>query len=276
MKHNMITAVYLICLVQLIPQKVSAQNETLYAIESLPLEVSASRTVSLSFGANIISVDRGSAELLAQKVKRAENVVLVKAARKDVAATSLTVITADGELHVFDVRYQEQPSSLGLQLITKQHHPSAARISEFIDESQIKNGIQPAQTKEPNMNRGQRISGFSATVDGLYVDGPIMYLRLSLENRSVIDYDVQILRIFTEDKKQVRRSASQREEISIIGRSSEIDQVKASERRTFILAIPKLTFPKSKRLVVRITEQSGARGLSINLRQKDLNRIAPL
>lgn len=275
MKHNILIAVCGLWLMLLISQKVSAQSQ-LYAIEPLPLEVSASRTVSLIFAANVKSVDRGSADLLAQKAKATENVILVKASRKDIAPTSLTVITTDGGLHVFEVRYQEEPSALGLQLLSKQHRPPQARISDSFDEGEIREGIKIAQGKKSNLNRRQQADKFSAKVDGFYVRGPAMFIRLCLENRSAIDYEIETLRIFTEDKKQVKRSSSQQDEITVIGRSGELSQVKASEQSLIVLAIPKLTLPKIKRLCVSIIERNGARTFSINLRRKDLSKIAPL
>jgi len=271
------TAVYLACLIYLLTHfKSIAQNHQLYAVESLPLEVCESRTVSLSFPASVKAVDRGSAELLAKKAPATDNVILVKAARKNIQPTSLTVITADGDLHVFEVRYQEQPSALGLQLISKQGQPPAARISNTIDQNQIRDGINLALGKDPNLNRKQEASGFSATIDGLYVRDAVMYLRLSLENRSMIDYDLETLRLFTTDKRRIKRSASQQEELRMIGISAETRQVKASEQKTLVVAIPKLTLPKNKLLSLLITEQNGARNLSISLKHKHLNRITSL
>lgn len=265
------------CLIHLLTHPTAtAQNQGLYAIESLPLEVSASRTVSISFAARVKAVDRGSAELLAQKAAATDNIVLVKAARKDIGPTSLTIITADGDLHVFEVSYQEEPSALGLQLIPGQHQPPAARISETIEQKQIKEGINLATAAKPNLNRKREASGFSATIDGFYVLGPVMYLRLSLENRSAIDYDLETLRLFTEDTKQIRRLASQRDELCVIGSSGQTRLIKASEQKTLVLAISKMTLPKTKRLAISITERNGARNLSISLKQKHLNKVTPL
>ncbi|MCF0075394.1 conjugative transposon protein TraN [Dyadobacter sp. CY261] len=271
------TAACLCWLIQLLAHsKTSAQNERLYAIEPVPLEVSASRTVSLSFSAPVKSLDRGSADLLAQKAKSTENVVLLKAARPQMQPTSLIVITADGELHTFEVRYQEQPSSLGLHLFASRHQPHAAELSEGIDQSVINEGIGLAVIKKPNLDRRRQAAGFSASIDGYYVKGPVMFLRLKLENRSVIDYRIQTLRVFTTDKKQIKRSASQRDELSVIGSSERTDQVKAGEKKTLVLAIAKLTIPENKRLSIGITEANGARNLAIDLKKKHISRIAPL
>src|SRR5690349_15869235 len=72
------------------------------------LEVSFNKTTSIVFPFSITSVDRGSPDILAQKVNGVENVLQLKAGQKDFKETNLTVITADGKLHHFTVNYAEE------------------------------------------------------------------------------------------------------------------------------------------------------------------------
>lgn len=269
------TAVYIPCLIHLLAQpKAFAQNDRLYAIESLPLEVSAARTVSLSFAAAVKSVDRGSAELLAQKAKGTENVVLIKAAREEMEPTSLLVITADGDLHVFEVRYQQQPSSIGLQIMPSRQQPLAAQMPKTIDQNQIQQALKLAAAQPPNLRRKSLAGDVSLEVDGLYIAGAVMYLRLSLENRSVIDYQIETLRFLASDNKQIRRSASQQDELLPIGGSVATDQIRASEQKTLVVPLAKMTLPESKSLLVQLTEHSGSRHITVRLKAKHLAKIA--
>lgn len=268
-------AVYISCLIHLLTHPTAiAQNQGLYAIESLPIEVSAGRTVSLSFAAAVKSVDRGSAELLAQKAKGTENVVLIKAARQDIQPTSLLVITADGDLHAFEVRYQQQPSSIGLQIMPRRQQPLAAHMPKTIDQNQIQEGLKLATDQPPNLRRKSVAGDVSLAVDGLYIAGAVMYLRLSLENRSVIDYQIETLRFLTSDNKQIRRSASQQDELLPIGRPAAADQIKASEQKTLVVALAKMTLPESKSLIIQLTERSGSRHITVRLKAKHLAKIA--
>ncbi|MGN7890048.1 conjugative transposon protein TraN [Dyadobacter endophyticus] len=275
MHHFIKMAVYISCLIHLLAQpKAFAQNDRLYAIESLPLEVSAARTVSLSFAAAVKSVDRGSAELLAQKAKGTENVVLIKAAREEMEPTSLLVITADGDLHVFEVRYQQQPSSIGLQIMPSRQQPLAAQMPKTIDQNQIQQALKLAADQPPNLRRKSLAGDVSLEVDGLYIAGAVMYLRLSLENRSVIDYQIETLRFLASDNKQIRRSASQQDELLPIGGSVATDQIRASEQKTLVVALAKMTLPESKSLLVQLTEHSGSRHITVRLKAKHLAKIA--
>jgi conjugative transposon TraN protein len=275
-RNKIITGICRLTLIFVFNLGARAQNNSLFAIQTLPIEVSASRTVSLSFPAAVKALDRGSAELLAQKAKGAENVVLLKAARTGTPQTSLIVITADGDLHSFEVFYREEPSAISLQVMPKSHKPQTAQFSGVTGETRIKEGIRLAISKKPNITRRKQAGSFSTTLDGLYVLGPVMYLRLSFENRSVIDYDIETLRLFTAGKKQIKRSASQEEALMVMGMSEEIQQVKASEQTTLVLAIPKMTLPKNRRLSLAVSERNGARQLVITLKSKDLDRVAAL
>lgn len=252
------------------------QSPALYAIEPLPLQVSAERTVSLSFAAAVKNVDRGSAELLAQKAKGVENVVLLRAARSQMQPTSLIVITADGQIHTFEVEYQQRPSCIGLQVMPKQHQPAAARFSNTIDQSQIQESVSLAMDQQSNLNRKAQVGDFSVKVDGLYVSGPVICIRLRMANRSVIDLQIETLRIFASDKKQIKRSASQQQELALIGSSEDSDQIKASEQKTVVVALAKTTLPKSKNLVIQITERGGARHISVPLKARHLSKIAAI
>src|SRR5688500_17986985 len=72
------------------------------------LEISFNKTTSIVFPFGITSVDRGSRNILAQKVNGVENVLQLKAAQKNFPETNLTVITGDGKLHHFTVNYAER------------------------------------------------------------------------------------------------------------------------------------------------------------------------
>ncbi|MGX5857964.1 DUF4138 domain-containing protein [Dyadobacter jiangsuensis] len=266
---------YICCLILLLVCKPAySQNSSLYAIEALPLQVSAESTVSLSFAAAIKTVDRGSAELLAQKANGVENVVLLRAARSGMLPTSLIVITADGELHTFQVEYQQQPACIGLQVMPKKHQPAAARFPDTISQAQISEQVSAAMDQPSNLHRKAAAGGLSVKIDGLYISGGVICIRLKLYNRSVIDYQTESLRVFSCDKRQIKRSASQQQQLELIGSCGEYDLVGASEQKTVVVALAKTTLPKNRILVLELRERGGARHIRLPLRARHLSKIA--
>lgn len=79
------------------------------SIEPYRLEVSYSKTTNIVFPHAIISVDRGSKEILAQKAKGVENILQVKAAKENFTETNMSVVTADGRLNSFLLKYANEP-----------------------------------------------------------------------------------------------------------------------------------------------------------------------
>ncbi|MBK8310909.1 MAG: DUF4138 domain-containing protein [Chitinophagaceae bacterium] len=67
------------------------------------LGITTDKTTSLVFPFAIKHVDRGTQAVLAQQVKEAPTILLVKAAEKDFAETNLSVVTDDGSVYAFTV-----------------------------------------------------------------------------------------------------------------------------------------------------------------------------
>lgn len=277
MRHPIVSTLLIsIALVLVLSLRAFSQSSGIFAIQSLPLEVSATKTVSLSFSAPVKTIDRGTPELLAQKAKGTENVVLLKAAKTDARPTTLIVITTDGELHSFEVNYRDNPSATSFTILSKGQKPVEARISDDFDQVEIAQGLALAIQETPNIFKRQTEQHFSAVLTGLYVQGPIIYLRLIFKNESAIDYDLETLRVFHGDKKGAKRSASQQYDLEIVGKSYQVNQVKAGEMKTTAIAVPKFTLSKNKHLLITVTESDGARHLKIRLKRRDLSRIQPL
>ncbi|MGX5853745.1 conjugative transposon protein TraN [Dyadobacter jiangsuensis] len=263
----------------LLPSLSTAQNGELFANETLPIEISAERTVSIAFPSTIKSVDRGSSDLLVEKARGTENVLLVKWARKGAQPTSLIVVTGDGAVHSFETIYQDSPGSISLRMVrpSGQLMPNfIAQIDATLDERMVEETMHLAEMAQPNLDKRDSNGDFLLDLQGLFVQGPVMLIKLSLSNQSPIDYDIESLRLFISDKKQVKRTASQREEIVLIRSAPSISKVSASEEKTLIIAFPKLTLPNSKRLHVELTEKGGARHVQIQLKSRHLYKVQSL
>src|SRR5688500_15903395 len=74
------------------------------------LAVTDVQTTHILFPCAIRSVDRGSTEVLAQKVKGADHILQVKAATKSFSETNLSVVTVDGRFYPFALYYDACPS----------------------------------------------------------------------------------------------------------------------------------------------------------------------
>ena len=80
------------------------------------LSVSDVQTTTLIFPHDVISVDRGTPDVLTQTLEEVNNLVKVKAAFDGIDYSSLTVITAGSEVYTFRIRYDRYPNTLTYDL----------------------------------------------------------------------------------------------------------------------------------------------------------------
>src|SRR5580658_5431695 len=88
-------------------QPTSRDLPTTTLIPHYRVPVTYNSTTVLVFPAPVRPVDRGDRDVLAQKQPGADNVLKLKAARRNFPPTNLHVFTADGRLFGFDVIYTD-------------------------------------------------------------------------------------------------------------------------------------------------------------------------
>lgn len=256
-----------------------AQQVQLFVNEPLPIEITVNKTVNLVFPFAIKSVDKGSRDVLVQKARGIENVLLVKAARKDFAQTNLTVITSDGQLFSFTVDYADDPLQTNLTLISDPGASSA--IFNLVNEADVQqtaqliaeNRVASVESDLKIMDHGGRAS---LTLNGIYTERDLIFFRFLLSNRSNLSYQVERLRFFIRDKKQVKRAALQERELIPVLTQGDITKVSGKAYSTFVIAISKFTIPDKKYLVIRLTEKDGGRHLNLKVKNKTIVKSKPV
>ena len=76
------------------------------------LAVSDVHTVTLIFPNDVVSVDRGTPDVLTQTLDEVTNIVKVKSASEFMEVSSLTVITSGGMVYTYRVSYDANPTTL--------------------------------------------------------------------------------------------------------------------------------------------------------------------
>lgn len=266
------------CLI-LIAIPVSAQlktkSENLPAIESADLHIGYSKTTSIVFPYAIRSVDRGSHEVLAQKAKGTENILLVKAGQQNFAQTNLSVITADGRLYSFVLNYNEQCPTLNFAIVGK-----AESRSEVLFSSENENQKEIQQYASLALFKKIKISGLKEDrfyiklqVDGIFIHQNVMYFRLLLGNASRINYDIDQLRFFIRDQKKSKRTASQEIEIIPLFVSSNVTTIPDESEVSVVFALSKFTIPEKKYFTIQLIEKNGGRNVELDVKNNELNQI---
>lgn len=257
----------------------AAQNRAMVSPRSLPIDsisIACSKTSSLIFPHGILSVDRGSRQVLAQKAKGVENILQVKAAVACFEPSSLTVVTADGNIHAFIVTYDEDPDALNLRLLDAgklqahltditQNEPLLRQYSNLV--LQDKRDMGGLHTRDYDL---------TLSVESIFVRGELLFFRILVENDSPIDYDLDPLRFFIRDKKTAKRSAVQEVEINPVYHSIPKENIPAGASMHLVYAVPKFTIPEKQLLAVNLLEKGGNRHLEVLVKQRKMDRVFTL
>lgn len=240
-------------------------------IPSSPLEISNQRTTHLIFPFSILSVDRGSTDILVQKAKGVENVLQLKAAKENFCQTNLTVITGDGKLYSFLLKYSADPWPLTLRMIKSVKLDKSDLSVATLSGPESNEALLESKSAEiktiPRTIWGvvDRKFGMAIKLIGLYSRGNTLYVQLSIVNHTHIDYDVDQFRFYIKDKKQGRRTASQESEQVPLNIDGNPSVIKANGSQTIVVALPKFTITDKKRFFIELTEKNGGRNLSLKI-----------
>jgi conjugative transposon TraN protein len=265
-RAGLITGIlYLLALSSLFSQDMNNTGASVMA--PYPLCVGYDKTTNLIFPYTIISVDRGSKNILAQKAKNVENILQVKAGKKGFEETNLTVITADGKFYSFLLNYAENPSVLNLDFNTPKPSKQDAFFSpEVFNEKELREYSKAAAVEKKKI-RGikDKAFGICFRLNGLFIHDRVMYYRIKVENQSNIRYDIGQVRFFICDRQKAKRTAVQEIEITPLYVHNDTQTVKGQSEHVFVFALSKFTIPDKKYLSIQLMEKNGGRHLDLKV-----------
>lgn len=247
-------------------------------IEPFPLAITDTKTTTLVFPFAIKSVDRGSQQLLAQQAKGVANVLQIKATRKDMEETNLTVITADGTLYAYLIRYTPHPPVLTLHYPDSGHRTAAVFFAPATaNEADMKAVVKKiAGMKRMRSGTKDKHAGISLRLEGLYVHKDVVYYRIQMQNRTFLEYTLEQCRFFIRDRQQSKRTAWQEQEITPLFIPNDTTVIKGQSGRQMVFALPKHTLPDQKYLAMEVTEKNGGRHLGLRIKNRTMIRAIPI
>ncbi|MDQ8013181.1 MAG: conjugative transposon protein TraN [Flavobacterium nitrogenifigens] len=242
------------------------------------LQIGYSKTTSIVFPYPIKSIDKGSADVLVQKAKEVENVLLVKAARQYFFQTNLTVVTSDAKLYVFVLNYDEDCPDLNIKA-----ENAAAASKEVLFASGNENQKKIEQSAWLALSKKIKAGGVKKSkfqikleVSGIFIHEDVLYLRVALENKSKINYDIDQLRFFIRDQRKSKRTASQEIEIQPLYCTSSSAVIPDKSEVVKVFALEKFTIPENKLLTIQMLEKNGGRHLEVNIKKNLADKVIPL
>lgn len=241
------------------------------------LEITFNKTSSLVFQSTITSVDRGSRDILAQKAKGVENVLQLKAARQNFPETNLTVITADGQLHLFTVNYSSDPTTMSFTVREDDQENSDLIFQSAMTESDLdKYCAQIIDQKRFRTIKRESKHKISLVLNGVYITNDIILYHFTIKNKSNINYDVDFLRFFIEDRSRLKRTASQEIDVKPLYVFGDDKRIIANSVGNVVFALNKFTIPDARHLMIELYEENGGRNLNLAIGNRTIVNARPV
>ena len=250
------------------------------------LEVTFDKTSHVIFPAAIAYVDLGSANIIAGKSDGAENVIRVKAAKRDFKGeTNMSVITEDGAYYSFNVKYACEPRILNVEMADFIHDGEAVNrpnnsmniyLKELGNDSPMLVRLIMKSIWNENKRRvkhiGSKSFGIQFLLKGIYTHNGLLYFHTEVKNSSNVPFDVDYIIWKIVDKKVAKRTAIQEQVIQPLRTQNFVMNIKGKSSERTVWTMEKFTIPDDKRLVVELAEKNGGRHQTFIIENTDLVR----
>lgn len=235
------------------------------------LEVAWDKTTVLIFDSQIQSVDRGSRMLLGQQDEQALNLLKLKAGSRDLPSTTLHVLTADGQIHEFQVQYSENPSKTTWDLRSKEIGKSVLISKYGLDQAGLENlAIGLADEKTKTLKKSYRYA-VEMSLKGIYYQDGLLFFDLRLANYSAIPFEISGPEFRIVDSKGKNQSTQREQKINPWLSSIQKPVVRHMDQEGMMLfAFPAFTIANNKKLLIQLSETQGDRELQLRIRGRKL------
>lgn len=242
------------------------------------VQIGYSKTTSIVFSYPIKSIDKGSDEVLVQKAKGVENILLIKAAKQCFIQTNLTVVTSDARLYVFVLNYDDDCPDLNVKAVN-----SIAASKDVLFSLESENQKKIEQCASLALSKKNKIGGYNKSkyqirleLNGIFIYQDVLYLRVVFENKSKINYDIDQFRFFIRDQKKSKRTASQEIEIEPLYQTTSSAVIPYKSEVIKVYALEKFTIPENKYLTLQLIEKSGGRHLELDISSNLTDKVFPI
>ena len=243
-----------------------AQSQTLAApdtIAAYPLQITTRYTTNILFPSAIFRVDLGTEDVLAKKMDKTENVLLLKANRKGMEPTNVSVYLADGKFYSFAVTYGDSLASYNYSFSAPASRAQYTGILTNTDH------LDADAATIATLHARDHLSTSSGRVhlrlNGIFLKDNLLWLNLRARNASPIDFQPAVLHFSIRDRKRLRRTATQSIDLSPVYIPAD-SALSADHATSLIAALKPFTLSRDKQLVVEWREAGDGRRVRLTIR----------
>ena len=236
------------------------------------LPVTGRKMTNVIFPVDIAAGVRVSREVLVQKVRGVENVIELKALKRDFAPTSLAVYGKDGRLYSFVLHYVEDTTVLDFRVVADEMGRFPVRLSDLpVSPQQLRADGRILAEQRGFLHRRAVGDGLCLRLKGTYLRDSLLWLSLEVQEHTAMGFQIGTVRVWSEDRKKIRRTASQAVEVSPVYTGGS-GPVAGFGRRVLTVALRPMVIGKGRRLVVEVSDESGDRQVRVKVKRRMLLR----
>ena len=248
------------------------------------VQVTFAKTVHIIFPSAVRYVDLGSNWIIAGKADGAENVIRVKATTEGFPGeTNFSVICEDGSFYSFNARYAHEPEMLNIEMKDFLENGDTTDFShtrmniyfrELGNESPllVKLIMQSIYKEDRREIRhlGCKRFGVQFLLKSVHSHNGLFYFHTETRNRSNVAFRTDFIRFKIVDKKVPKRTAIQERVIDPVRSYNEVLVTEGKSDVRTVYAVPQVTIPDDKLLVIELFEKDGGRHQTIRVENADL------
>ncbi|HLZ88101.1 MAG TPA: DUF4138 domain-containing protein [Puia sp.] len=245
----------------------------LEGMTSRVLPVTGRKMTNVIFPVDIAAGVRVSRDVLVQKVRGVENVIELKALKRDFQPTSLAVYGKDGRLYSFVLHYVEDTTVLDYRIVPDggAAEPKVRLAGWRVEPERLRKDARMLAKRRGSLHQKANGDGLRLVLKGVNLRDSLLWLSLELEDRTAMGCGPGDLRIYAEDRKRVNRTASQEVEISPVYAEG-IAALPGLGRQATAVGLRPFVIGRGKRLVVTYSDEADDRQVVLKVKRKWLLR----
>lgn len=240
--------------------------------------VNENMAVNLIFPFAIKRAQWVSSNIAVQQFKGVDNILLVKANKKDFPLTNISVVTTDEQFYSFVIGYAANISALNLEYkISADGRISPPIPTAAANEAEVKMLAEKAMKEKVGFRKiSKKKNGLEFSLQAIFINKNTMFYRLLVTNSTNVQYDIDQLRFYVRDEKKSKRTSSQEIEMLPVYRLGSVNTVFGKRSLRFVYALEKFTIPDKKYMTVEIMEKSGGRHLELKVKNNKVLQAVSL
>ena len=239
------------------------------------LKISTAYTTHVIFSTDVTYADLSNNRIVAAKiVEHNRNILAIKAKCPFDEYTSVSALEANGTMHTYIVRYEENPRELIIDERNSEASTSKGEMRTNVTSNRRSDAPTLSQMSSSDQrihHIGSRAYGIIALCENIVSYSDITYITLSIRNKSGVSYDIKDATFVLESKKRNKRSVVIEKTIFPEGRHGSLN-CPVGEKAKMAYSFKKITLSKDQVLKIYLYEHGGQRNLEMTIDTNDINK----